>query len=78
MHADIVHLTSKLAKIEGAHALGEKLLEIVNAKQIAEVAAPKTKSSEETPEEAPEEIPEKTESAGDKQDSEKEADSSSS
>ena len=66
MQADIAHLQSKLAKIEGTNNLGEKLLEIVNAKQIAQPTAPKA------------ETPEKTESAGDKQDSEKEADSSSS
>jgi hypothetical protein len=66
MQADIAHLQSKLAKIEGANNFGEKLLEIVNAKQIAQAAAPQA------------ETPEKTESAGDKQDSEKGADSSSS
>ena len=65
MQADIAHLQSKLAKIEGTNNLGEKLLEIVNAKQIAQAAASKA----ETP---------KTESAGDNQDSEKGADSSSS
>jgi hypothetical protein len=66
MQADIAHLQSKLAKIEGAHNFGEKLVEIVNAKQIAQAAAPKA------------ETPEKTESAGDNQDSDKGADSSSS
>lgn len=66
MQADIAHLQSKLAKIEGTNNLGEKLLEIVNAKQIAQAAASKA------------ETPEKTESAGDNQDSEKGADSSSS
>jgi vacuolar protein sorting-associated protein 54 len=65
MQTDIVYLQSKLVKIEGASSLGDKLLELVNAKHIAEPAVES-------------EAPEKTESASDKQDSEKEAESSSS
>ncbi|KAJ5381940.1 uncharacterized protein N7496_004368 [Penicillium cataractarum] len=65
MQADIAQLQSKLAKIEGASNFGDKLLELVNAKHIAE---PTTKS----------ETPEKTESGSDKQDSDKGAESSSS
>lgn len=65
MQTDIVYLQSKLVKIEGASNLGDKLLELVNAKYIAEPAVES-------------EVSEKTESASDKQDSEKEAESSSS
>ncbi|KAJ5494887.1 hypothetical protein N7539_000003 [Penicillium diatomitis] len=56
MHADITHLQTKLAKIEGASSLSDKLLEIVNAKQVAKA----TSKSD---------IPEKTESPSEKPDS---------
>lgn len=65
MQADIAHLQSKLAKIEGASNFGDKLLGLVNAKHIAEATAKP-------------ETPEKTESASEKQDSDKGAESSSS
>lgn len=68
MQVDIAHLQSKLAKIEGAGNLGDKLLGLVNAKHIAEAPAEPEKP----------EIPEKTESASEKQDSDKGAESSSS
>lgn len=65
METDISHLQSKLTKIEGASGLGDKLLELINAKHIAEAPA-------ET------EAAEKSDSASDKQDSEKGTESSSS
>lgn len=65
MQVDISHLQSKLAKIEGAGNLGDKLLGLVNAKHIAAAPAGPDK-------------PEKTESASEKQVSDKGADSSSS
>ncbi|KAI2793520.1 hypothetical protein POX_a00100 [Penicillium oxalicum] len=65
MHADITHLQSKLAKIEGAGSLGDKLLGIVNAKQVARVI-PKT------------DVTEKTEATSEKQTSDQGADSSNS
>jgi vacuolar protein sorting-associated protein 54 len=65
MQVDIAHLQSKLAKIEGASDLGDKLLGLVNAKHIAEAPAEPEK-------------PEKTDSANENQDSDKGAESSSS